>query len=193
MLKTYDCKYLTYDMKKEICRLLDNNFKSYFQLLRKNKKLNPKPPKYRGKNYFFTLSFTQDFILKENILILSNKNCKQIKIDIGDHIFKDDSIKTRNKSRSILKQCKLYKEDNDYYISIVYEYKEKEEKLNGNFLSIDLGKKNLITYYDEKTNSGAWFNSESFYKNQKYFDKRIDELKGLRDKKKERINKMEKT
>lgn len=181
-LKDNECEYLTYDMKKEVCRNLENNFKSFYELFKTNKKLNPQTPKFRSRKYFFSLHFVQDFIIQENILKLSNKKIKHIKIPVN-HKFTDDRIKLRNKSKNILKTCKLIKQDNDYFICITYETEQKQEIETNKFLSIDLGKKNLVTYYDEETNSACNFNSSLFYKNEKYFDKRIDELKSKRDKK----------
>ena len=184
-LKDYKCEYLTYDMKKEICRLSVNNFKSFFMLWKQNKDLNPRPPKFRGRHYFFTLSFTQDFILKNNVLIISNLKTKKIKIPFK-HIFNDYENKTkiRNKSKNILKQLKIIKEDNEYYACIMYEKQDKQINQTNKVLSIDLGKKNIITYYDNETNHGCTYNSNYYFKNQKYYDKRIDQIKGLRDKKK---------
>lgn len=175
-LKNLECQYLTYDLKKEICRLLDNNFKSFFELNKHNKNLNPQPPKFRGNQYFFTLSFVQDFIIENNILKLSNKKCKYIKIPIK-HIFKDESIKIRNKTKNILKTCKLIRQNEEYFVCIAYIYKEKQEITTNKLLAIDLGKKNIVSYYDELTNTGCTFNSAQYYKNQKYYDKRIDEIK----------------
>lgn len=175
-LKDYDCKYLTYDSKKEVCRLLDNNFKSFFELNKRNKNLNPHPPRFRGKDYFFTLSFVQDFIVEKDILKLSNKKCKYIKIPIK-HIFTDECIKLRNKTKNILKTCKLIKQNDEYFVCITYETKEKQEIATNKLLAIDLGKKNIVSYYDEPTNTGCTFNSADYYKNQKYYDKRIDEIK----------------
>lgn len=184
-LKDYETTYLTYDMKKEICRQLDNNYKSFFNLLKSNPEMNPKPPKYRSKRYFFTLSFVQDFILLENVLRLSNKECKFIDTEIR-HPFEDESIKLRNKSKNILKTCKISYDDtnNTFYYSITYEIHVKEEIQTNKNLSIDLGKKNIVTYYDEVTNTGVSFDSHEYYKNEKYFDKRIDELKSKIESKK---------
>lgn len=181
-LKDWKCDYLTYDMKKEICRLLDNNFKSFFELNKRNKNLNPHPPTFRGKNYFFTLSFVQDFIIEGDILKLSNKKCRYLKIKIK-HNFDSETSRIRNKTKNTLKQCKIIKQDNDYFTCIVYEIPETNLQETNKLLAIDLGKKNIVSYYDEQTNTGCTFNADNFYKNQKYFDKRIDELKGLRDKK----------
>lgn len=182
-LKDLEYEYLTYDLKKEVCRLLDNNFKSFFELNKHNKNLNPHPPRFRGKDYFFTLSFVQDFIIEKDILKLSNKKCKYIKIPIK-HIFKDESIKIRNKTKNILKTCKITKQHDEYFVCITYETIEKQEIQTNKLLAIDLGKKNLVSYYDEPTNTGCTFNSLDYYKNQKYYDKRIDQIKSKMETKK---------
>ncbi|HON83765.1 MAG TPA: helix-turn-helix domain-containing protein [Caldisericia bacterium] len=72
-LKEYKTNYITFDVKKEVLRLLHNNYKSFFELIKRNKDLKPQTPKFRGKNYFFTISFTQDFIIK-GILTWSTKH-----------------------------------------------------------------------------------------------------------------------
>lgn len=191
-LKDYKCEYLTFDVKKEILRTLHNNYSSFFKLVKKNKDLNPKPPKFRSKDYFFTLSFTQDFIVKENILKISYSNYRKldIKLDYIQPI--KDLICLRNKtSESEIKQLKIYKQDNKYFASITYEKKEDVLKnIDSNkVLSIDLGKKNLLSVYDVENNKGIVYSSKYLSKNQKFLDKRIDELKSLRDLKKKNSRK----
>ena len=182
-LKDYKCDYLTFDVKKEILRTLHNNYSSFFKLVKKNKDLNPKPPRFRGKDYFFTLSFVQDFIIKENILKISYSNYR--KVDILLDYFKPikDLICLRNKTtESEIKQLKIYKQDNKYFASITYEKKEDILKNidTNKVLSIDLGKKNLLSVYDVENNRGTVYSSKYLSKNQKFLDKRIDELKSLR-------------
>ena len=191
-LKNYKCEYLTFDAKKEVLRILYYNYSSFFKLIKKNKDLNPKPPKFRGKDYFFTLSFTQDFIIKENILKISYSNYR--KLDTKLEYIKPIKglICLRSKtSESEIKQLKIYKYDNKFYASIVYEKKESILKnVNKNkVLSIDLGKKNLLSIYDAENNKGIIYSSKYLSKNQKFLDKRIDKLKSLRDKKKKNSKK----
>lgn len=191
-LKDYKCDYLTFDVKKEILRTLHNNYSSFFKLVKKNKDLNSKPPKFRGKDYFFTLSFTQDFIIKENILKISYFNYRKLEIKL-DYIQPiKDLICLRNKtSESEIKQLKIYKKDEKYFASITYEKKEDILKnINTHkVLSIDLGKKNLLSIYDVENNKGIVYSSKYLSKNQKFLDKRIDELKSLRDLKKKNSRK----
>jgi putative transposase len=185
-LKNYSTDYITFDVKKEVLRGLHNNYSSFFKLIKHNKDLNPKPPKFRGKDYFFTLSFVQDFTFKDNILSISYPTHKKLNIEL-DYI---DPIKnllcTGNKSKSEIKQLKIYKVGNDYYASITYEKSEESLKSidSNKILSIDLGKKNLLAVYDVEKNTGTVYSSKYLSKNQKFLDKRIDELKSLRDTKK---------
>lgn len=186
-LKEYKSDYLTFDVKKEILRTMHNNYSSFFKLIKQNKDLNPKPPKFRGKNYFFALSFTQDFIIKENILQFSYSNYRKmnIKLDFIEPI--KDLICLRSKTvNSEIKQLKIYKQDNNYFASIIYEKKECLQKPidTNKVLSIDLGKKNLLAIYDVENNKGIIYNSKYLSKNQKFLDKRIDDLKSLKDVKK---------
>jgi len=181
LLKDYKSECLTYDIKKEILRVLDNNYKSFFSLIKNNKDLNPQKPKFRGKDYFFTLSFTQDFIIKNNQLIISYLNQGRVKINL-DYLFPIQNLTClRNKTKeSDIKQLKIYKKEDKYYASIIYEKKELIGDSN-NVISIDLGKKNLVTLYNDNTKEGVIYSSKHLDKNSKYYDKRIDELKSLRD------------
>ena len=191
-LKDYKCEYLTFDAKKEILRTLHNNYSSFFNLVKKNKDLNPSPPKFRGKDYFFTLSFTQDFIIKENILKISYLHYRKLDIKLTYIEPIKDLICLRNKtSESEIKQLKIYKQDNHYFASITYEKKENVLKNidTNKVLSIDLGKKNLLSVYDVENNKGIVYSSKYLSKNQKFLDKRIDELKSLRDLKKKNSRK----
>ncbi len=183
-LKDYKCEYITFDVKKEILRSLHSNYSSFFKLVKQNIDLNPNPPRFRGKEYFFTLSFIQDFIIKENILKISYSNYRKLDIKLDYVLPIKDLICLRNKTRdSEIKQLKIYKNNNKYFASITYEKKENALKNidNNKILSIDLGKKNLLSIYDVKYNKGILYNSKYLIKNQKFLDKRIDGLKSLRD------------
>ena len=191
-LKDYKCEYLTFDVKKEILRILHNNYSSFFTLVKKDKDLNPKPPKFRGKDYFFTLSFTQDFIVKENVLKISYSNYRKLHIALDYIAPIKDLICLRNKTKeSEIKQLKIYKQDNKYFASITYEKKEDILKNidTNKVLSIDLGKKNLVSIYDVENNKGIVYSSKYLSKNQKFLDNRIDELKSIRDIKKKNSRK----
>jgi putative transposase len=186
-LKTYKTEYLTFDAKKDILRILHNNYSSFFSLIKKRKNLNPKPPRFRGKDYFFTLSFTQDFLVKDKNLRISQAGLKKlhILINYNDPIkgLKCTGLKTKE---SDIKQLKISKKEDKYFASFSYEKKSLE--LNDidpkKVISIDLGKKNLLSIYDVGSNKGIVYSSKFLTKNQKHWDSLTDKLKGLRDKKK---------
>lgn len=182
-LKNYKTQYLTYDAKKEICRILENNYKSFFSLL-KNKALTPQPPNFRGEKYFFTLSYTQDFIIKGNQLIISLLGRKHLDINLEYILPIVDKACLKYKTKnSEIKQLKLTKIENEYYVCVSYETKEPQQTNNKSFIAIDLGQSNLITYYDVPNNKGVIYSSKKLNYLQQYYDKRIDKLKSIRDKK----------
>jgi putative transposase len=186
-LKDYTCTHLTFDAKKEILRSLHNNYSSFFNLIKKNKELNPKPPKFRGKDFFFTLSFTQDFIIKNNKLVISYQNRGKLEIQLEYTVPLNGLTCLRGKTAaSDIKQLKIYKQNDSYFASITYEKQEEPQRpINAHkILSIDLGKKNLLAVYDVESNKGTVYSSENLTKNQKHLDLRCDELKSLRDTKK---------
>lgn len=186
-LKDYITEYLTFDSKKEVLRTLHSNYSSFFRLIKKDN--TAKSPRFRGEKYFFTLSFIQDFIISGNNLRISYSNYRKLDINLNYIKPIEDLICNRNKSKSQIKQLKIYKEENIYYASITYEKTELKPFKTDNILSIDLGKKNLLTTYNPKTDTGIVYNSKYLSKNQKYHDKRIDELKSKRDIKVKHSNK----
>ncbi|MCK9430714.1 MAG: RNA-guided endonuclease TnpB family protein [Candidatus Omnitrophica bacterium] len=184
-LKNFKTELLTYDGKKEVLLNLERNYKSFFSLIKKNKELHPKPPKFRGKNYFFTLSYTQDFIIKNNKILISLNEWKRLELNLEYIKPIENLICKRSKTKeSQIKQLKIYKKDDNYFASITYEKQEQPVVTTNNLISIDLGKKNLVSYFNPNENTGVIYNSKFLSKNQKHLDKRIDELKSIRDTKK---------
>jgi putative transposase len=184
-LKDYKTEYLTYDLKKEVLLLLEANYRSFFALIKQHKELNPKPPKFRSYKYWFTLSITQDFMIKDNSIVVSLPNRKRLILKLQYTKPIDDLICGRHKGNSSdIKQLKIYKRNDEYYFSVSYDKKEPIDKNNINkTVSIDMGKLNLVTSYNYENNESVVYNSNLLSRNQKYFDKRIDELKSKRDKK----------
>jgi putative transposase len=185
-LKDYKTEFLNYDAKKEILRTLHNNYSSFFTLIKKNKELNPKTPKFRSHKFFFTLSFTQDFIIDKDILKISYSKIRKLEIKLlFFNLIRELSCLRYKTKESDIKQLKIFKKEDKYYASIVYEKKEEEIKPIDpvEILSIDLGKKNLLSVYDVKENKGVVYSSKFLSKNQKFLDRRVDELKSKRDKK----------
>lgn len=182
-LKDYKTQYLIFDTKKEVLRALDFNYRSYFALLKNNKDKNPQLPRFRSEKYFFTLSFVESFIIKNNQVHVSLLNKGRVIIDLPYTTPVEGLICLRGKSpQSQIKQLKIYKVKGEFYTSITYE----KQPLVGNAvntISIDLGKKNLASIYNLQTKEGTVYSSKFLSQNQKHIDSRVDSLKSLRDKK----------
>jgi putative transposase len=197
-LKNYKSQFLSFDLKKEVLRGLHSNYSSYFKLMKSRKDLNPRPPRFRGLEYFFTLSLIQDFSIngENKTLRISYGGSPEFKGKIEFPLeytgpITGVSCKGPKTSDSPIRSLKISQTDGEYWASITYEKKEKKMKPidHLNSISIDLGKKNLLAIYDPKENKGFIFSSKYLSKNQKHFDKRTDELKSLRDTKNKRSRK----
>lgn len=109
-------------------RVLDGNYKSFYSLIKKDK--TARPPKYLGKKHFTTMTYNQSgYKLKNNHVILSHKvNDVKLKFKIPiKFIF------------SKIKQISLFKKDNNFWLSITYEEKDKEYVNNNLYQAFDLG------------------------------------------------------
>src|ERR1035437_765480 len=126
---------------QQILRVFDKNVKSFFSLLKKDKKkkrsLNgcPQFPKYKDK------------IKGRNIMIFAGAN--QIRFRNNFIIFPTKlnikSFKTNILEGSKINEVRIIPKSNCYVLEIVYEKLEKEIVLNNNKSAIDLGINNLIT------------------------------------------------
>lgn len=187
-LKSFKCEFLNHNMKIEVLRNLEANFKSFFKLIKKNKGMNPKPPGFKSSEYFFTIVTSLNFVIAKNsIRIGQSRNAKEkfliINLKSMGPIYGLSSIRKR-KIIPQIKQLRIFKKNDKFFISIYYE-KKVEENINPikNLISVDLGKKNLATIYNKDENSAIKFDSKFLNKNLKFHDRRIDELKSKRDNK----------
>lgn len=191
-------KLLQAGISQQILRVVNRNFKSFFNLIKKAQKGEYRfedinLPQYKKKGDLFPLiiNWGQTSKNKENICIpmsnsfLKEHKCK-IKIPICERL-KDKQIKEIR----ILPCC------NGQYFKIQYVFKGTMEdlKLNkNNTLAIDIGLNNLLTCVD---NNGKSFIIDGKYiksKNQLY-NKKVAYLQSIKDKQKikqhtKRINKI---
>lgn len=111
-------------------RKLDADYKSYFALRKKDSDANP--PKFKGKKYFTTMIYNQSgFRFKNNKIRLSQKYNKiPLEFTLPDkYNFCDRKVY----------EVSIFKKDNKYYISVVYEQPEVEYVDNGQYQAFDLG------------------------------------------------------
>ena len=127
---------------QQILRILDKNWKSFFNSIKDWKKHpekylgRPKLPNYKSKDSLSTL-------------ILTNQNCKST----GDKIIFPKSFngfcittKIRNKQNfNTLQQVRLVPEYKSIIVEIVYSVKAVEPISNDRYIGIDIGLNNLAT------------------------------------------------
>ena len=167
-------------ISQQIIYQVDQNFKSFFSLLKKKNNGNyfkkVKLPKYLDKTGRNILIFTNQAIsskfLKQNLLKLSGT---------------DFTLKIKHKN---INQVRVIKRINCYVIEILYEVKEKEKQLdNGRYCGIDIGINNLLTVGSNCINSFI-INGKPLKSINYFYNKKLAKLKSRQDKlKNKNINK----
>lgn len=170
--KQKDYYALPCKVSQQILKLVDKNFKSFFQLLKqKDKKV--KLPKYLNKTngrqvVIYTIQAISQKELKNNIIKLSGT---EISLKIRDN------IKNINQVRIV----KHYT-TNTFNIEVVYTIKEKELlENNGRYASIDLGVNNLgvnnLVTLSSNVIKPIIINGKPLKSINQYFNKKIGEFK----------------
>jgi len=137
----FDYRNLPAQTSQQILRVIDSNFRGYFQLLRKWKKNRksltgcPKPPKYKDK------------VKGRNLVIFTNQQVRIQKKTGYINFPKITGLKPLNTKVTNLQQVRIIPQTGCYIIEVIYEKEITEhENLNiDKFLSIDLGVNNLAS------------------------------------------------
>ena len=180
-------KLLQAGISQQILRVVDRNFKSFFNLIKKAKRgeyrfQDINLPKYKEKGGLFPLIINwgqtsknkQDLCIPMSKKFLKEHNCR-IKIAVCERL-KDKEIKEIR----ILPCC------NGQYFKIQYVFKGSVEDLKldkNNLISIDIGLNNLLTCVDYSGNSfimdGKYLKSIN-----QFYNKRLAYLQSIKDKQK---------
>lgn len=156
-----------------VLKKLDANYKSFFAL-RKSGDTDANPPKYRGKKYFFTVSYNQSgFKFKDGNVSFTHKVNEVPLSFVIDREYENRKIK----------QVEIFNSDpylarGEWYISVTYDY-EPEVHYHDNDLyqAIDAGVTKIVTAVNSR---GKFFEAKTA-RPDKYWNKRIDTLKSRRD------------
>ena len=167
---------------QQCLRLLDKNWKSFFQSIKDyNKNPNkylgrPKLPKYKSKN-------------SRNILILTNQNCKINKGIIKfPKTFKGFYLKT--KINNNLQQIRIVPKDRYIVIEVVYRVDDIEELIdNGRYIGIDLGLDNFATITNNCGLIPLVINGKGLKSINQYYNKKMSCYKSIA----KRVNKLDYT
>ena len=184
-LRYYDLWYMLKDKEaykklpsqtaQQILRLVDKNWKSFFNSL-KNWRVQPskyqgrpRPPKYKKRNGEFVLLFTnQQCRIKENYLYFPEK------VAISP-------IKTRIESQ--LHQVRLVPKGLYYVVEIIYEEDVKNLKLDKKrILGIDLGLANIVTMVNNAGLQPAIIKGGIAKSTNQFYNKQLARYKSVKDK-----------
>ena len=148
-------------------RTLDADYKSFFALYKKGDK-DARPPKFKGRKFFTTMVYNQSgFKTGEGWIELSHKHPLGTKLRF--------EIPTKFIFGKIY-QINIYKKDNEYFLSIIYDKPEIEFQDNHQYQAFDLGimKQTAI-------NLQGKFKEFINQRPDKYWQKPTEELQSRRD------------
>jgi len=149
-----------------VLKKLDADYKSFFALHKKDK--TSKPPRYKSKKFFTTMNYNQSgFRVEKGMIYLSHKHKSKVKLEF---IIPDKF------EFSKIYQIEIYRKDKMYWLSVVYESKEKEFIDNGLFQSFDLG----IIKHTAVNMDGKFINLK-IQRPDRYWEESLIELQSKRD------------
>lgn len=145
---------------------LDGSYKSFFSLW-KNGETTARPPKFRGKGYFFTMNYNQSgFKLSDHKIRFSQSYKKDIPLEFDIHTPVFDNVK----------QVEISENNGKYFVSITYEVETPEYVDNGLYQAWDLG----VTKQTGVNLEGRFTEIKNI-RPDKYWEKPIAELQSRRD------------
>ena len=168
-------KKLPSQTAQQILKLLDKNWKSFFNSIKEWKEHpkkyqgRPKPPKYKKKNGEFIIIFTnQQCRIKNGYLHFPEKA-------------KLSPIKTRIKN--LLHQVRIIPKGLFYNLEIIYSKEIDNLNLNKDrFIGIDLGISNIVTIVNNVGLKPTIIKGSIVKSVNQFYNKRIVELKSIKDK-----------
>jgi len=150
-----------------ILRQLDADYKSFFALWRKGDK-SARPPRFKGKKHFTTMIYNQSgFKVKKGKISLSH---------FYNNVPLEFAIPEKFEFEKVY-QISVFKDGNDFYVSIVYEKTEKPYFDNGLYQAIDLGITKTVT----AVNMHGKFLEVKNPRPDKYWQPKIQQVQSKRD------------
>lgn len=157
---------------QEVCKLLEQSWRSFYQLKKSGGIENPRPPRYKKEK--MPITYMQNGIRHEKgslyvRLSLPKKLKEYMDLTYGisaAYLYLKNPVFSNT---DLIKQIKIYPPANDgkSRIIVIYEVEDVLPKQdNGRYLSIDLGLHNLMTCYD---NAGKTFIVGRKYLSLSYF------------------------
>jgi putative transposase len=186
---TYHYKLLKAQTSQQLLKVLDKNWKSFFNAIKERKKDKkkfngmPRPPKYKKDCNNLLIFTNQNSKIKGNIITLTmsklfiNKYPKfkePIKITIPQY---------KKKSFEKYQQIRILPRKRFYDVEIVYKKEVKKVELSqGSYLSIDFGLNNLITTVENKNTKPIIISGKILKSINRQWNKRKAKLYSIKDK-----------
>ena len=148
-------------------RNLDADYKSFFALHKKNDK-TARPPKFKGKNFFTTMTYNQSgFKTGSGWIELSHKHPVGTKLRF--------TIPAQFTFSKVC-QISIYRKEKEYYLSIIHDKEEKEFVDNQQYQAFDLG-----VIKQTAVNLQGRFKEFANQRPDKYWQKTTEGLQSRRD------------
>ena len=186
---TYHYKLLKAQTSQQLLKVLDKNWKSFFNAIKERKKDKkkfngmPRPPKYKKDCNNLLIFTNQNSKIKGNIITLTmsklfiNKYPKfkePIKITIPQY---------KKKSFEKYQQIRILPRKRFYDVEIVYKKEVKKVELSqGSYLSIDFGLNNLITTVENKNTKPIIISGKILKSINRQWNRRKARLYSIKDK-----------
>jgi len=150
-----------------VLRQLDADYNSFFALW-KNGYKDARPPRFKGRGYFATMLYNQSgFSVERGKVTLSHfYNAVSLEFKVPEK-FEFEKVY----------QVAVYRDGEDFYLSIVCEKEEKPYTDNGLYQAIDLGVDKIVT----AVNSQGKFLEVKNQRPDKYWQPIIEQLQSRRD------------
>jgi putative transposase len=164
-------KLLPSQTAQQICKNLQENYNSWFELRKIDK--SAKPPGFRKKNKLSPLSFYQQFRIEGNIITfsMSRKFRRETGIDkLSFELNKWKEIEKEIKGKP--KMANILFQDRKWMVHAVYEVLEAPLNNNPEVMAVDLGIINLTAAVDTAGNSTIYSGKQAL-SIQHYFNKEI--------------------
>ena len=150
-----------------VLRQLDADYKSFFALW-KNGRKDARPPRFKSRGYFVVMLYNQSgFRVKRGKVALSHF-CNEVPLEFR--------IQEKFEFGKVY-QITVCKDGEDFYLSVVYEEKEKPYTDNGLYQAVDLGVDRIVM----AVNLHGKFLEVKNQRPDKYWQPIIESLQSRRD------------
>jgi putative transposase len=186
---TINYKLLKAQTSQQILKILDRNWKSFFNAIcewkKNHKRFNGQPrfPNYKKECNYLLIFTNQNSKIKNNKIILTMSHLFKQKFPEFENPIEISVPPFKNKSFENFQQIRILPRKKFYEVEIVYKKEVKQSKLDTKrFLSIDLGLNNLITAVENRNIKPIIISGRILKSINQQWNKRKAKLYSIKDK-----------